>query len=74
MIVIYYLVYTEHYYLDCNLDRDLDQDILCHVNTDLDRDLDNFNPDSRWIAMKQLLNNEQQCDPLDYIEHWLWSI
>ena len=59
-----YSVYKEKNYPDRDLDSDLGRQILSRVKRDLDRHLDNFNPDIRWIAMQQSLNNEQQCDVL----------
>ena len=44
-------VYTEKNDLDRDVVIDLDRVIWSRMNN-LDHDLDNFNPDIRWIAMK----------------------
>ena len=49
--------YTERNYLGRNLQHDLDQEILSRINSRLDCDLDNFNPDIGWIAISGPSNN-----------------
>ena len=45
------LIKLSSFYLDCDVDHYLDQKILFRITLDLDRDLDNLNPNKRWIAM-----------------------